>query len=157
TMLLQWDPASDAQTPAGGLSYNLRVGTTPGGIDVLAPQANPVTGGRRLPARGPAPAAGWLLGGLTPGATYYWTGQAVDAALAGGYFAAEGSFSAGGPPTPVPSPSPTPCVLPFSDVAPTDYFYTAVSYLYCHGVVGGYADGTFRPYSDTTRAQFVKF
>jgi S-layer homology domain len=38
----------------------------------------------------------------------------------------------------------------------TDYFYTPVLYLACHGVISGYADGTFRPYANTTRAQMVK-
>jgi len=31
-----------------------------------------------------------------------------------------------------------------------------VRYLYCHGVVSGYADNTFRPYANTTRGQMVK-
>src|SRR5262249_33306692 len=44
----------------------------------------------------------------------------------------------------------------FSDVQPTDYFYTPVQYLVAHGVISGYADCTFRPYADTTRAQMVK-
>src|SRR5919204_6058718 len=51
---------------------------------------------------------------------------------------------------------PTSCPMSFSDVLPTDYFYQAVAYLYCHGVIGGYADGTFRPYNSTTRGQFSK-
>src|SRR5439155_24228098 len=50
----------------------------------------------------------------------------------------------------------TPCALGFSDVRPTDYFYTPVLYLACRGVISGYADGTFRPYNHTTRAQFLK-
>jgi S-layer homology domain/Beta-propeller repeat len=50
----------------------------------------------------------------------------------------------------------TPCAISFSDVYPTDYFYEPVRYLYCHGVISGYADGTFRPYNETTRSQMVK-
>jgi hypothetical protein len=46
--------------------------------------------------------------------------------------------------------------LPFTDVHTSDYFYQAVRYLYCHGVISGYADATFRPYNLTTRAQFSK-
>ena len=38
----------------------------------------------------------------------------------------------------------------------TDYFYQPVLYLACHGVISGYADGTFRPFNNTTRAQMVK-
>jgi hypothetical protein len=45
---------------------------------------------------------------------------------------------------------------PFTDVNPTDYFYAPVLYLASHHIIGGYADGTFRPYADTTRAQMVK-
>jgi len=66
-------------------------------------------------------------------------------------------------PTP-PPPSPTRtaiatatlCPVTFSDVAPSDYFYGPVQYLACHNVISGYADGTFRPYANTTRGQVVK-
>jgi hypothetical protein len=55
-----------------------------------------------------------------------------------------------------PTATSTPCAISFSDVHPTDYFYTPVEYLACHGVISGYADGTFRPYTNTTRSQMVK-
>jgi hypothetical protein len=55
-----------------------------------------------------------------------------------------------------PTTTPTLCPITFSDVQTTDYFYEPVRYLYCHGVISGYADNTFRPYNDTTRAQMVK-
>ncbi|MGI8588371.1 MAG: Kelch repeat-containing protein, partial [Chloroflexia bacterium] len=54
------------------------------------------------------------------------------------------------------TPTATACTNPFSDVHQSDYFYTPVLYLYCHGVVSGYSDGTFRPYAYTTRSQMVK-
>jgi hypothetical protein len=47
-------------------------------------------------------------------------------------------------------------VVNFSDVGTGDYFYAPVQYLACHGVLGGYADGTFRPYNNTTRGQLAK-
>src|SRR5205823_1498576 len=51
--------------------------------------------------------------------------------------------------TPVPiTGTPTQCSISFSDVHPGDYFYEAVQYLACHGIVSGYADGTFRPYNN---------
>ncbi|HMA36630.1 MAG TPA: S-layer homology domain-containing protein [Chloroflexia bacterium] len=63
-------------------------------------------------------------------------------------------------PTNTVGPSATPCTLSFTDVHPTDYFYTPVLYLACHGVISGYANGdgtySFRPYNNTTRAQMVK-
>jgi hypothetical protein len=65
----------------------------------------------------------------------------------------------GGPtltPTYTASATVTPCSLSFSDVHSTDYFYTAVQYLACAGVISGYSDGTFRPFNDTTRGQLSK-
>src|SRR5262249_36143105 len=56
----------------------------------------------------------------------------------------------------VPTATETPCPLPFTDVFPTDYYYVPVQYLYCHGVVSGYCDNTFRPFNNTTRGQMVK-
>jgi hypothetical protein len=44
----------------------------------------------------------------------------------------------------------------FSDVWASDYFYEAVRYLYCAGVISGYGDGSFRPYNNTTRGQLSK-
>ena len=88
-----WNPASDAETPAAGLSYNLRAGTTPGGSDVVSPQAS-AAGGRRVPALGNAQQR--LSFQLTsPPLTnpVYWSVQAVDSAFAGSAFAPERSFS----------------------------------------------------------------
>ena len=44
----------------------------------------------------------------------------------------------------------------FSDVRPSDWYYTPVVDLVTSGVVSGYPDGTFRPNLPTTRAQFTK-
>ena len=46
--------------------------------------------------------------------------------------------------------------MDFVDVQATDYFYEAVRYLYCEGIISGYADGTFLPYNNTTRGQLSK-
>jgi hypothetical protein len=59
-------------------------------------------------------------------------------------------------PTNTPQGTATPCPMNFSDVNPSDFFYVPVRYLYCAGVISGYADGTFRPYNDTTRGQMTK-
>ena len=55
-----------------------------------------------------------------------------------------------------PSATPTVCVLPFSDVPSNYWAYTYISWVYCHSIVSGYADGTFHPEADTTRAQIAK-
>ncbi len=89
---LSWQPATDAQTLASGLTYNLRVGTAPGASDVMPPLSDPATGRRRLAAHGNVfHNSSWRLN-LAPG-TYYWSVQAVDAAFKGGAFAEEGSFT----------------------------------------------------------------
>jgi hypothetical protein len=87
-----WNPASDAETPSLGLTYNLRVGTTPGGSDIVSPTAA-TDGTRRLPALGNAqqtlrvPLTAARMGRV------YWSVQAVDTAFAGGPFSAESSFN----------------------------------------------------------------
>ncbi|MFL5731755.1 MAG: S-layer homology domain-containing protein, partial [Chloroflexia bacterium] len=58
--------------------------------------------------------------------------------------------------TRTPTPTATSCSLPFTDVQGSDYFYEPVRYLYCRGVISGYADNTFRPYNNTTRGQLCK-
>lgn len=94
-----WHPASDAQTPASGLNYNLRVGTSHGGGQIISSQSDLVTGWRRLPARGNVPhGCSYTLTNLTPGATYYWGVQAIDTSYAGSPFADEAAFVAVPPP-----------------------------------------------------------
>jgi hypothetical protein len=93
---LSWNAASDDQTPASGLSYNVRIGTTPGGFDIVSPEADVVTGWRRLPALGNAGENLFSIYNLPPG-TYYWSVQAIDSAFAGSPFAPEGRFSVGAP------------------------------------------------------------
>ncbi len=89
-VILSWNPASDAQTPAVALSYNIRIGTTPGGSEVL-PAMSASTGVRRLPQAGNAQAKLLFKGVI--GTTYYWSVQAVDSAFAGSAFSSEGSFA----------------------------------------------------------------
>ena len=94
---LSWNAASDAQTPTNGLNYNLRVGTTPGGSDILAAQADSGTGTYRVAQLGNAQERlNARLTNLTSGIIYYWSVQAIDTALAGSPFAAEQTFELGG-------------------------------------------------------------
>jgi glucose/arabinose dehydrogenase/plastocyanin len=53
-------------------------------------------------------------------------------------------------------PTATACTMPFTDVSPSDTFYTYIRCLYCRGIIGGYADGTFRPNNAITRGQIAK-
>ena len=89
TLRLDWHPASDIQTPSPGLSYNLRVGTTPGGSEILSPMSNP-DGYRKVVAMGNANNdTSWTIEGLIPGADYYLSIQTIDHAFTGSQFTGE--------------------------------------------------------------------
>jgi murein DD-endopeptidase MepM/ murein hydrolase activator NlpD len=60
------------------------------------------------------------------------------------------------PVPPQPTWTPGPCGMQFSDVSDTFWAYPYISYVYCHGIIGGYEDGTFRPANALTRGQFAK-
>jgi hypothetical protein len=59
-------------------------------------------------------------------------------------------------PTSTHTPTPIICTIQFSDVPPNHTFYTFIRCLACRGILGGYADGTFRPGNPTTRGQMAK-
>ncbi len=91
-VILSWNPGSDVETKTGALQYNLRVGTTPGGSEIMTAHADGATGFRRLTGRGNGGHdTGWRLVDL-PRGKYYWSVQAVDSAFAGSLFAPEATF-----------------------------------------------------------------
>ncbi|WP_338022527.1 FG-GAP-like repeat-containing protein [Argonema antarcticum] len=88
---LKWNPSTDTQTPLKGLTYNLRVGTTPGGSEIISPIASG-DGTRKVAQMGSVNQnTDWTLNYLAPG-TYYWSVQAVDNTFGGSPFAKEGNF-----------------------------------------------------------------
>jgi hypothetical protein len=88
----EWDAAHDAETASPGLHYALRVGTTPGGAEVVAPMSTP-GGYRQVVELGNANhGLSARLKELPPG-TYYWSVQAIDGAFAGSAFAPERRFT----------------------------------------------------------------
>ncbi len=91
--LLRWEPAPDHAS--NGCTFHVRVGSAPGLSDVLNTGARP--DGSRYIALLPntPPTRQRAIGGLKPGATYYWAVQAVSEDGRGGPFSAEGSFTAG--------------------------------------------------------------
>ncbi len=92
---LSWNPSSDAQTPSVGLSYNIRIGTNPGGIDIMSPMSRIADGKRMIQKLGNVfQNTDWTIKNL-PNGTYYWSVQAIDGAFAGSPFAAEQSFTIG--------------------------------------------------------------
>jgi len=93
TVALKWDKATDAETPQNGLSYNIRVGASPGSSNVVNPEASTSTGYRKIPALGNVDqkADGYTLN--LPAGTYYWSVQAIDNAFAGGTWSTENTFT----------------------------------------------------------------
>ena len=89
TLELTWHPANDMQTPSAGLSYNLKVGTTPGGSEILSPMSNP-DGYRKVVAMGNTNGdTTWTIEGLVPGADYYLSVQTIDNTFTGSQFTDE--------------------------------------------------------------------
>jgi predicted nucleotidyltransferase len=93
-VLFSWNKSTDSQTSQNALNYNLMVGTTSGGSNILGPMASVSTGLRRIPARGNTgfKTTGYAMNNLTTG-TYYWSVQAIDQSYAGSSWAAESSFT----------------------------------------------------------------
>jgi hypothetical protein len=88
-----WNASSDAETDQKAITYNIKVGTTPGGVDVVSPLSNPTSGFRRLPKPGrQGTRTSTTLRDLAPG-TYYWSVQAVDHQCAGSSFSEVKSFT----------------------------------------------------------------
>lgn len=90
-VLLTWSAAQDTNQ-TNGLTYNVRVGRTPGGSEILSPLSRP-DGLRLVTQPGNAHHSfKRILRNLSPG-TYYWSVQAVDNSLDGGAFAPEQTFT----------------------------------------------------------------
>jgi hypothetical protein len=88
-LTLSWNAAADAQTPAPGLTYNLRIGTTPGGSQVMSAQAA-ADGLRLATGRGNAQQRlSWSIDLPAAWSQLYCGVQAIDAAGAGSPFSTE--------------------------------------------------------------------
>ncbi|MFC2106813.1 FG-GAP repeat domain-containing protein [Bacteroidota bacterium] len=46
--ILSWDPSTDSETPHAGLTYNIRIGTSPNAIDIKSPLTNLANGYRKI-------------------------------------------------------------------------------------------------------------
>jgi hypothetical protein len=92
-MTLSWSTATDSETPASALSYNVRIGASPGGAEVVSGMAK-ADGWRLVPQFGNAHERLTMTIKLPSMTTpYYWSVQAIDGAFAGSPFAtAEGTF-----------------------------------------------------------------
>ncbi len=90
---LSWIQAQDDRTPSEGLSYNLYIGTTPAGSDVLAPMSDLKTGMRQIVEIGNVgQSLQHSIYNLSP-ETYYWSVQAIDNGFKGSAWSPEKSFT----------------------------------------------------------------
>ncbi len=89
---LNWSAATDDHTPSTGLNYNIRVGSSSGGVDIVSPKPIPSPVGDLVVDIGNAQERLFSLLTNLSGGTYYWSVQAIDTAFAGGAFATEATF-----------------------------------------------------------------
>lgn len=166
-LVLLWNDGFDIQTPTGGLSYNLRVGTEPGSSNVVSAMALP-DGTRLLPKLGNAGHSHqWRIRNIDRGRTYYWTVQTIDSNLEGSAFALEqeSNLTAGVAndeaisPTgfhldfPYPNPFTTTSTIPFSLAEPSHIDVTVFDVLgneVAHLRTGQHPRGRFQTSWDGT-------
>ncbi|HVV73694.1 MAG TPA: VCBS repeat-containing protein, partial [Verrucomicrobiae bacterium] len=104
--LLTWSGGADPRTPTPGLTYNVRVGSTPGGMEIMAAQSDPVTGQRRLPQMGNAWERRFTALTNLPVGIYYWSVQTINNSFAGSAWAPEEIFLVtNGPPVVTTTPA----------------------------------------------------
>jgi hypothetical protein len=80
-IIFHWDKASDIETPQQSLSYNIMVGTTPNGIDIISPHSDTATGFRRLVEMGNTQLNNFFIldkSKFNIGDTLYWRVQTID-------------------------------------------------------------------------------
>lgn len=92
---VSWEAAADDQTPTAGLSYRVRIGSTPGGCDIVSAEAIATNGYCTVTGLGrSSQSLTARINGLVVGSNYFWSVHAIDAARRGGSFATEVSFVA---------------------------------------------------------------
>ncbi len=90
-VILSWDRATDNNTPSKALTYNIYVGTTSMGVDIVSPQSDISNGFRRISKQGYIRDTAWIIKNLPIG-IYYWGVQSIDNSLAASSFSVENSF-----------------------------------------------------------------
>jgi hypothetical protein len=133
TANFSWDKAIDSKTPSIALTYNIRVGTSPGSGDIVSPSSN-LTGYRRIPQHGNRYVTSTYAIDHLPVGTYYWSVQSVNNAFMGSSFAPEGSFAV------IPQSSWHLVSVPYNypDTHKNVLFPTAKSPAFAYLISGGY-------------------
>jgi hypothetical protein len=102
TVKLTWSASSDAETNASTLEYAIRLGTTPGGSEIISSLSTPA-GELRSPYTDFNSSATTLILKNLPDGTYYASVQARDQSYKASLFSADLSFTLTGRPV-LPSP-----------------------------------------------------
>ena len=84
-----WDKSTDNETPQDGLTYNLVIGTSSGGCDILSPMSDRNTGRRKVINIGNTGHLNSKTIKILSSGRYYWSVQAIDNNFAGSQFAEE--------------------------------------------------------------------
>jgi hypothetical protein len=92
-LILRWNSVTNDNTPSGSISYNVMVGTSSGGINVISPNAGS-DGSHRVANMGNGQlGTSFILRNLPRGVTYYWKVQAIDNSWKGSSFASGPNFT----------------------------------------------------------------
>ncbi|MFZ4707576.1 MAG: C10 family peptidase, partial [Bacteroidales bacterium] len=94
--VLSWNQSGDDRTSAACLTYNLRVGSTPYGNEVLSSSSDPVTGIRWVVERGNVGQLTYRRINNLKNGKYYWSVQALDNSFAVSGFTQIDSFNVAG-------------------------------------------------------------
>jgi hypothetical protein len=87
-LVLSWNASTDAETPSGSITYNIRIGTQPGINDIYTSMSES-DGKRQLPQPGNLKNRLSIIPTITKNGTYYWSIQAVDNQLGASAWAPE--------------------------------------------------------------------
>ena len=89
---LLWNPSIDPETGSKSITYNIRIGSSPGLSDIYSAMTLNNSGVRLIPAFGNTNHnTSWEISGLEQG-EYYWSVQAIDNGFLASEFASEKSF-----------------------------------------------------------------
>lgn len=77
-ILFEWNNATDDETPQDALTYNIRVGTAPGGVDIVSPHTDSLFDNRQIVEMGNSSMnTSFILNSLSVG-PYFWSVQTID-------------------------------------------------------------------------------
>jgi len=93
SLTFSWTQATDNETPVNGLGYNLRIGTTPGGSEIVSPLSLE-NGTRQVVNSGNTGLnTTWTINELDTTKTYYYSVQTIDNGKLASEFTSEKLFA----------------------------------------------------------------